>query len=1106
MNEGVCMTQTLNNAPPLNDAPRPSSLRALVAWFFALSFRDYPDKLERGADKDDNGEKIKGDWATPFAGRLRQLTWWPPDIFALTSAVLSRTGAYRMIVGPHRALGQNLWQRLDWQARVEAHAEAWRSTVSELLLQPLTVNQTKGRNSQHAADEMLWEALDERVRDRCKRRYLERLVLPPCMSTSEGEKKQGKRTQGKKRQGPSPDDTDNLIEVFLRDIIELEDDDGLLADQHLLAVSVKAERRNRSGAGYSEQRAARFFEAVIGLHILADAAAGSIGMPRDSTQESSVFDAFANVMLTLRGSLSTVSKFHGVVLPKMRTPQSGLTIRNLSHNLTFHDCEVEVMWRSFPWSNFDENTLNVLYVPYPFDFKANRFTGDTAHHESVGYFTYDPGEWKEIGGVIISLIDNISSQGTNPHMLVFTETAFNEDTYKRLLTALSNRYSDKTPQRMPVVVAGIAKKVHDLPYNELRVATYFAGKWYQLSQHKHHRWQLNDSQIRQYGLQGRLSTARPLFESSVMDQRRLTFYAPAPWLVLSPLICEDLSRIEPVSELIRGVGPTLVLALLLDGPQLAERWPGRYASVLADDPGTGVLTVTSYGMAKTSRPHASSSPSGANPKNNDASGHDEAVVASWKDPTSSFQKLSASKDQALLITLTAKMAEQFTLDRRGLVGKSAGFRLDGVVPVDMPTPSGILGGDAHLDLGIDTRLDLGNWSDIREVTAVTYVASAALSLLRPHVSRHPKPREARKRTDTWYATQNWEDGNQRTQDWRARCHRVHQLIDLMLGRPVWVSNKKWEEEVNNEVERLKGCNDGAACPPDYFMQLKVARNFLLNHIFKAAPGTGAENREAFRLAPNRHLFAVLGFSQSTIDVEVRDDEAVWPTDALGFGSIVLRILLDSIAGIESSEKNGGWGSDKAGNGSEVYLRRLRIAGRANRGKTVLWAPNEVDESGRDVKAAPRPLYVPNTTRARGKGDKEQIRYLRQFKKLHRPDDGHPDSPSVYDHPNRHDFYRMVLELVDAILDDEEASLWKRCQQEFKGQVNEAEMRRLTLLVLMTLPALIHEQLEFDYIRLKRINEIDLSGNIMHELMKKAEKILTSAGRKTRTPWNPRKTK
>jgi hypothetical protein len=57
-----------------------------------------------------------------------------------------------------------------------------------------------------------------------------------------------------------------------------------------------------------------------------------------------------------------------------------------------------------------------------------------------------------------------------------------------------------------------------------------------------------------------------------------------------------------VADLVRRIGPSLVVALLLDGPQLATRWPSRYASVLADDPGSTVLTLTSYGMAARSRP------------------------------------------------------------------------------------------------------------------------------------------------------------------------------------------------------------------------------------------------------------------------------------------------------------------------------------------------------------------------------------------------------------------------------------------------------------------------------------------------------------------------
>lgn len=70
-----------------------------------------------------------------------------------------------------------------------------------------------------------------------------------------------------------------------------------------------------------------------------------------------------------------------------------------------------------------------------------------------------------------------------------------------------------------------------------------------------------------------------------------------PWLTFCVLICEDLARQDPVADLMRTVGPNLVVALLLDGPQLLPRWPARYATVLADDPGSSVLTVTSLGMA-----------------------------------------------------------------------------------------------------------------------------------------------------------------------------------------------------------------------------------------------------------------------------------------------------------------------------------------------------------------------------------------------------------------------------------------------------------------------------------------------------------------------------
>jgi hypothetical protein len=122
-----------------------------------------------------------------------------------------------------------------------------------------------------------------------------------------------------------------------------------------------------------------------------------------------------------------------------------------------------------------------------------------------------------------------------------------------------------------------------------------------IDQDKHHRWRLDRRQIVQYGLGGKLHPNSSWWENIALPRRRIWFIGLRRWLTICVLICEDLARQEPVTDILRAVGPNLVFALLMDGPQLAARWPGRYATVLADDPGSSVLTVTSLGMAQLSR-------------------------------------------------------------------------------------------------------------------------------------------------------------------------------------------------------------------------------------------------------------------------------------------------------------------------------------------------------------------------------------------------------------------------------------------------------------------------------------------------------------------------
>src|SRR5215472_1078114 len=126
--------------------------------------------------------------------------------------------------------------------------------------------------------------------------------------------------------------------------------------------------------------------------------------------------------------------------------------------------------------------------------------------------------------------------------------------------------------------------------------------WFHIRQNKHHRWSLDESQINQYHLGSVLHPHIRWWEAMEVPRRALQFVEVAELAIVS-LVCEDLAESDNVAELIRSVGPTVVITGLLDGPQLTSRWSARYASVLADDPGSAVLTLTSFGMVNRSRPH-----------------------------------------------------------------------------------------------------------------------------------------------------------------------------------------------------------------------------------------------------------------------------------------------------------------------------------------------------------------------------------------------------------------------------------------------------------------------------------------------------------------------
>lgn len=131
---------------------------------------------------------------------------------------------------------------------------------------------------------------------------------------------------------------------------------------------------------------------------------------------------------------------------------------------------------------------------------------------------------------------------------------------------------------------------------------------------------------------------------------RLQFVTLGEEITIVSLVCQDLAVSDELADVIRVVGPTVVFTVLLDGPQLTSRWAARYASVLADDPGSVVLTLISFGMAQRSQPPGRE----ASP-----------IVALLKDADQGFREIPLEPAaQAVLLTSCGSRAIRRAADGR----------------------------------------------------------------------------------------------------------------------------------------------------------------------------------------------------------------------------------------------------------------------------------------------------------------------------------------------------------------------------------------------------------------------------------------------------------
>jgi hypothetical protein len=373
------------------------------------------------------------------------------------------------------------------------------------------------------------------------------------------------------------------------------------------------------------------------------------------------FETKAWSLLADNHSLSRLSPARVRITPKSQVTGSGMTIRSLSRHLALCYESVDVNWtRIEPAASSNEaqprrRNYNIVFVPWPFTIEARSFHPVTSplgnmDSDAFGFFEYAPDSRLNLT-LVESILQDAHRRVRRVDVVILPETALDASEVGPLEQVLA-RFG------ITGLVSGVREGATTSAFgrNYVHVGSRTTHGWVRNRQDKHHRWRLDASQIRQYHLTKVLDPRRVWWEAIDLPRRTLQVIDLGEGLTVAPLVCEDLARLDEVADLVRRIGPSVAIAVLLDGPQLATRWPSRYASVLADEPGSAVLTVTSLGMATRSRP--SGWPS-------------SRAVALWKDGTGGLREISLKPGaRGVLLRASVGTKTAWTADGRRHEGLS----------------------------------------------------------------------------------------------------------------------------------------------------------------------------------------------------------------------------------------------------------------------------------------------------------------------------------------------------------------------------------------------------------------------------------------------------
>jgi hypothetical protein len=369
------------------------------------------------------------------------------------------------------------------------------------------------------------------------------------------------------------------------------------------------------------------------------------------------------------------------VQPKSRTPTVGCTLRTFSHNLALLPPRglVKGSWQRPPeiLKHDDESALNLLLVPFPYSVRADAFLREPCsvpegvdpwgwfgiHQEWLLGHHGDPAKAKKKNSrqrrealvrFVSQLIVEAKRDVGTLHGIVFPEYALDWDSYDSLVMMIRKDFPE-----IEFLVAGSSNNCRGESGN-VALSTVFTRPENRVSKRsiaittsraKHHRWRLNEAQISSYALASALDPRMIWWEKTLLPKREIHVNVFRSGSTFATMICEDLARVDPAHAILRSVAPSLVFVLLMDGPQRADRWSARYATVLAEDPGSSVLTLTSTALLERA--------------NREGRYGKSRSVALWKQDNGGAVPIELPIDHhAIVLTLSGYRTTETTLDGR----------------------------------------------------------------------------------------------------------------------------------------------------------------------------------------------------------------------------------------------------------------------------------------------------------------------------------------------------------------------------------------------------------------------------------------------------------